>query len=293
MMPPSPAGDAFRNPCLVGCRSLDFDPPLLSSLASSSGSGDHRFRYVFEDCVLHTDRREFVADAAWWRSSLRFSTCWCISFENRERVVSKDDLLASVWHGRIVSELALGARINAARAARRRQRRGAAPHQDPASQGPQICGRGAGGAYPTRASSVLQTPDPRRRCRTRPSIAVLPFTNMSGDPDQEYFADGIAEDLITALVAHPLAVRDRPQLELRLQGPGGRREAGRRASSASATCSKAACGGPASRLRISAQLIDAVTGGHLWAERYDRDSATSSPCRTRSPAASPRPSSPS
>ncbi len=51
----------------------------------------------------------------------------------------------------------------------------------------------------------------------RPSIAVLPFANMSGDPEQEYFADGISEDLITGLVPHPLAVRHRPQLDLRLQ----------------------------------------------------------------------------
>ena len=61
----------------------------------------------------------------------------------------------------------------------------------------------------------------------KPSIAVLPFQNMSGDPEQEYFADGMVEEIITALVAHPLAVRDRAQFELHLQGPGGRCEAGR------------------------------------------------------------------
>ena len=50
---------------------------------------------------------------------------------------------------------------------------------------------------------------------------------MSGDPEQEYFADGMVEEIITALVAHPLAVRHRPQFELHLQGPSGRCEAGR------------------------------------------------------------------
>jgi class 3 adenylate cyclase len=60
----------------------------------------------------------------------------------------------------------------------------------------------------------------------KPSIAVLPFANMSGDPEQEYFADGMVEEIITAL-SHPLALRHRPQFELHLQGPGGRCEAGR------------------------------------------------------------------
>ena len=48
----------------------------------------------------------------------------------------------------------------------------------------------------------------------KPSIAVLPFTNMSGDPEQEYFADGVVEDIITALSRLPMAVRDRAQFEL-------------------------------------------------------------------------------
>ena len=61
----------------------------------------------------------------------------------------------------------------------------------------------------------------------KPSIAVLPFANMSGDPEQEYFADGMVEEIITALSPHPLAVRHRPQFELHLQGPSRRREAGR------------------------------------------------------------------
>src|SRR5262249_28336226 len=105
---------------------------------------------------------------------------------------------------------------------------------------------------------------------SEPSIAVLPFTNMSGDTDQEYFSDGITEDIITDLsrvsnlfvvarntvftfkgkavevvdVAHRLSVGY--VLE------GSVRKAGR-------------------RVRITVQLIDGATGGHLWAERYDRD----------------------
>ena len=73
---------------------------------------------------------------------------------------------------------------------------------------------------PVAAVQRLPLPD-------KPSIAVLPFQNMSGDPEQEYFADGMVEEIITALSPHPLAVRHRPQFELHLQGPGRRCEAGR------------------------------------------------------------------
>ena len=62
---------------------------------------------------------------------------------------------------------------------------------------------------------------------SKPSIAVLPFENLSGDRDQEYFADGIVEEIITALVALPPAIRHRPQFELHLQGSCRGREAGR------------------------------------------------------------------
>ena len=104
----------------------------------------------------------------------------------------------------------------------------------------------------------------------KPSIAVLPFANMSGDPEQEYFADGIAEDVITLLSkSRGLFVIARNssftykgravdvkqvgrELGVRYVLEGGVRKAG-------------------NRVRVTGQLIEAATGGHLWAERYDRD----------------------
>ena len=106
--------------------------------------------------------------------------------------------------------------------------------------------------------------------RDRPSIAVLPFANMSGDPEQEYFADGISEDLITELsrfrsifvIARNSTFTYRGQavdvrkvakdLDVRYVLEGSVRRGGQ-------------------RIRITAQLIDAATGRHVWAERYDRD----------------------
>ena len=104
----------------------------------------------------------------------------------------------------------------------------------------------------------------------KPSIAVLPFTNMSGDPEQEYFSDGVTEDLITGLskVSGLFVIarnsvftykgravkieRVGQELGVRYVLEGSVRKAGK-------------------RVRITAQLVDASTGGHLWAERYDRD----------------------
>src|SRR6516162_114537 len=111
---------------------------------------------------------------------------------------------------------------------------------------------------------------PEKSAPPRLSIAVLPFANMSGDPEQEYFADGISEDIITALSKLPqlfviarnssFTFKGRHVLVTevaRSLGVGHVLEGSVRKSG--------------SRVRITAQLIDASTGGHVWAERFDRD----------------------
>jgi len=127
------------------------------------------------------------------------------------------------------------------------------------------------------ASAATSTKPPVKFTQTqalalpdKPSIAVLPFQNMSGDPEQEYFADGMVEDIITALsrfrslfvIARNSSFTYKGQavdvkqagrdLGVRYVLEGSVRKAG-------------------NRIRITGQLIDAVTGAHLWAERYDRD----------------------
>ena len=108
------------------------------------------------------------------------------------------------------------------------------------------------------------------RLPDKPSIAVLPFQNLSGDPDQEYFSDGLTEDIITNIASFPnlfviarnstnkfrgkaVDIRDvAHDLGVRYVLEGSFRRAGH-------------------TLRITAQLIDGESGSHLWAERYDRD----------------------
>ncbi|MCH9051598.1 MAG: adenylate/guanylate cyclase domain-containing protein, partial [Proteobacteria bacterium] len=124
---------------------------------------------------------------------------------------------------------------------------------------------------PSAGDVTTPWPRPRRSPVTdKPSIAVLPFINMSGDPEQEYFSDGISEDIITdlskasglfviarnsAFTYKGRAVRVQEvsrELGVRYVLEGSVRKAG-------------------NRVRITAQLIDGMSGGHLWAERYDRD----------------------
>jgi adenylate cyclase len=103
-----------------------------------------------------------------------------------------------------------------------------------------------------------------------PSVAVLPFNNMSGDPEQEYFSDGIAEDIITDLskVGGLIVIARNSSFGYKGKSPDIRvvgRELGVR-SVLEGSVRRAG-----NRVRITAQLIDAATGGHVWADRYDRD----------------------
>ena len=104
----------------------------------------------------------------------------------------------------------------------------------------------------------------------KPSVAVLPFTNMSGDPDQEYFSDGITEDIITDLskIGGLLVIARNSSFAYKGKSVDIRtigRELGVR-SVLEGSIRRAG-----NRVRITAQLIDAANGAHLWAERYDRD----------------------
>src|SRR5262249_30877432 len=116
---------------------------------------------------------------------------------------------------------------------------------------------------PVESTQVLALPD-------KPSIAVLPFENMSGDPEQEYFADGMVEEIITALSRFKsLFVIDRNS-SFTFKGKAvDIKEVGRRLGVGyvlEGSVRKAA-----GKVRITGQLIDAVTGAHLWADRFERD----------------------
>ena len=102
------------------------------------------------------------------------------------------------------------------------------------------------------------------------SIAVLPFENMSGDPEQEYFADGIAEDIITALskLSELFVIARNSTFTFKGQSVKVQQVSSELGARYVLEGSVRKAG---NRVRITAQLVDGETGGHLWAERYDRD----------------------
>ena len=225
--------------------------------------------YKFGEYELDTERHEFRAGGQLRDLEPQVFHLIRHLVENHDRLVSRDELLAVVWKGRIVSESTIDARIHAARKAvdddgRRQTRiktvprlgyRFAADVEVALNNDPTLAGNDDAGDTPFSLAD-------------RPSIAVMPFANILDDAGQDYFADGIAEDVITALArfrslfviarTSSFTYRDRAvdvtqvagELGVRYVVEGSVRKAG-------------------DRVRITAQLIDATTGNHLWADRFD------------------------
>jgi TolB-like protein len=226
-------------------------------------------RYLFEEFAFDIDRRELHRGAEVVSITPQVFDLLEYLIRNRERVVSKDDLINAVWNGRIVSDAALTTRLNAVRVAIGDTGEGQRLIKTLPRKGFRFVGqvreaREVAGPNPgDPPESALALPD-------KPSIAVLPFENMSGDPEQEYFADGMVEEITTALsrfkwlfvIARNSSFTYRGkavnvkqvgyELGVRYVLEGSVRKA-------------------AGKVRITGQLIDATTGAHIWADRFERD----------------------
>lgn len=227
-------------------------------------------RVHFEKCVLDTDRRELRRGESPVPVQPQVFDLLVYLIENRDRVVTKDDLLEAVWNGRIVSESTLISRINAARRAIGDDGDQQRLIRTIARKGVRFVGevekRGAA------ASSLPVAPDPSATAMAladRPSIAVLPFTNMSDDAGQDFFVDGITEDLITALsrIRHLFVIARSATLRYKREFPNVREIA---TTLGVRYVVEGSVRRDAGRVRISAQLLDGGTGNHVWAERFDR-----------------------
>jgi len=228
-------------------------------------------RYLFEDYAFDTDRRELHRGADVVSLAPQVFDLLDYLIRNRERVVSKDDLIKAIWNGRIVSDAALTTRLNVARGAigdsgEEQRLIKTLPRKGFRFVGQVQEAQGPAGA--ATADNPIEPLKPALALPDKPSIAVLPFTNLSSDPEQEYFADGVVEDIITGLSrSKSLFVIARTSsftykgkaVDIKRVG----RELGVRYV-LEGSVRKAS-----NRVRITGQLVDAATGNHIWADRYD------------------------
>src|SRR5947207_1650376 len=165
--------------------------------------GNGSLRYLFENYAFDTDRRELHRGADAVAIAPKVFDLLDFLIRNRERVVSKDDLINAIWNGRSVSDAALTTRLNAARSAIGDSGQGqrlikTLPRRGFRFVGPVQQEHGLFGA-PVADDGRIEPSKPILALPDKPSIAVLPFQNLSDDPEQEYFADGVVEDIIVAL----------------------------------------------------------------------------------------------
>src|SRR4051794_19518328 len=237
-------------------------------------------RFCFAEHVLDVDLRELTRAGEGIAVEPQVFDLLIYLVENRDRVVTKDDLIETIWDGRIVSESTLTSRINAARKAvgdsgkdqaviRTIARKGFRFVGEVRTQGGGADLRGEAPLVPDHAAAPLPYQLP---ALDRTAIAVLPFANISGEPEQEYFSEGISEDIITALsklrwfyvIARNSAFVYKGR-KVHLAQIGEELGVGYVVEG-----SVRKDGG---HVRITAQLNDVATGSHIWAERYDRNLA--------------------
>lgn len=233
--------------------------------------------YRFDRFTLDAERRELRRGCELVAIEPQVFDVLKYLIDNRDRVVSNDDLIAAVWQGRIVSNTTVSTRMNAVRRAigdtgeRQQLVRTVARKGYRFIVKVEQCTVGENGAAqaaPGGAQTIDLPSATTLALPAKPSIAVLPFVNLSGDAEQEYFADGITEDLTVALsqfrwlfvIARnsSFVFKDKMvdarqigrELGVRYLLEGSVRKSGH-------------------RLRITGQLIEASTGVHLWAGRFD------------------------
>jgi TolB-like protein/Tfp pilus assembly protein PilF len=234
-------------------------------------------RFLFETYVLDPDRRELTRAGEAIAITPQVFDLLLHLVQNREHVVDKDGLLDTVWGGRIVSESTLTSHINAVRKAIGDNGKEQRLIRTVARKGFRFVGEVTESPSLESSSSLRkaeppaaadEVPAPALVLPEKPSIAVLPFLNLSGDPEQEYFTDGVVEDIIAAMsrIRWLFVIARNSSFTYKGRAVDVKqvsRELGVR------YVLEGSVRRAANRVRITGQLIDATTGAHLWAERFE------------------------
>lgn len=229
--------------------------------------------FTFNDFTLDTDRFELCKNNELQNIEPQVVELLVLLIINRERMVTKDEINESVWRGRIVSEAALSSRIKSARQVladngksqhtiRTIHKKGFRFVADVVESNdkditPQLVTENQKSLLPGTTNN-------------KPAIVILPFTNLSQDNEQEYFADGISSDIISLLSKHrwlDITARNTcfgfkgkivnicelgKQLNVNYVVEGSVQKSG-------------------NRIRVNVHLVDAISGHQKWSERYDRE----------------------
>ncbi len=228
--------------------------------------------YKFDNFEIDTAKFELSSGGNPVHAEPQVLALLSLLVEHSERLVSKDEIYENIWKGRYVSDAALSSRIKSARQILGDDGREQKYIQTVHKKGFRFVAHvhsQIGLAAPVEKKSDAQDEHEYDKVE-KPAIAVLPFSNLSNDPEQEYFADGISSDIINHLAKHrwlSVAARNTSfgykgqnidivtlgqQLHLDYVVEGSVQKSG-------------------PRVRISVLLIDAKTGHQIWSDRYDRE----------------------
>ena len=247
-------------------------------------------RYAFDDYVIDPALREMRCQDEVVHAEPQVFDLLLHLVRNRDRVVSLDELIETVWEGRHVSESTIRNRINAARSVvgddggrqgliRTIPRKGLR-FVGEVTEEAGGSGRGdmdaRGSSSPQNregleASGTLRTGSHTAagRAGTKPIVAVLPFTNLGGDPFHEHLADGLSEDIITILAKHRSLVVIARNSVFAFKGRAGDvRQAG--AELGADYVVEGSLRRLGDNLRVTAHLIQTANGQMIWADRFDR-----------------------
>ena len=226
-------------------------------------------RYLFENYALDTDRRELHCGKDLIAIAPQVFDLLTYLIGNRDHVVSRDDLIRTIWQGRIVSDAALTTRLNAARNAIGDSGDTQRLIKTLPRKGFRFIGPVQEASGPTAATGANGSPISAPASSQKRSLVVLPFTNLSSDPAQDYFVDGVTESLTTDLsrMAGIFVIGRNTAFSYKGKHVDVK-QVGRELGVRYVLEGSVQRGD--SRLRINVQLIDAETGNHLWAERFDK-----------------------